>query len=638
MDSPINNNIENDLAAIFMVDALGHIMSWNYKAEQLKGFAEKDVIGKHISIFYPEDTREEEPNKNLLKTQKDHYFEVEGYRIRKDGSQFLAKVIYTAIYDEMENFQCFVVVARDITERKISEEKLKKNEEEFRAILESAPDSMIISMNERIVMVNEKTEVLFGYKREEILGMAATMLIPHHYQEDVIKYIKPLSKLDIQSKEYRLELMGRRKNGTQFPIEISISPIGTAKGILISTAIRDISERKKIEKELQQVQKNLKESLDAKELFLAQMSHEIRTPMNAIIGFTKLALKKELDQELEQYMEAIKTSGENLLVIINDILDISKIKSKKIIFEQIEFSLSMLINTLLDLLIPKMSGKNIQIHKDINKKVPDCLIGDPARLNQILVNLVGNAIKFTDSGYVLLTVDLISELENEVELKFSIKDTGIGIPEDKLNTIFQHFTQESVETSRKHGGTGLGLTIVKQLVELQNGKVWVESEIGKGSAFNFILKFKHNLQVADKVQVKDKADERDFSGLSVLLVEDNILNQILAEKVLNNWQCKVEIAENGRFAIEKLEKDNFDVILMDIQLPEMDGYETTRYIREKMKAPKSHIPIIAMTANAMYGEAGKAIEAGMDDYISKPFEEKDLYDKIQSVLHLVQPI
>ncbi len=234
--------------------------------------------------------------------------------------------------------------------------------------------------------------------------------------------------------------------------------------------------------QLMKAKKELEESMKVKEQFLANMSHEIRTPMNAIVGFTNLILKSKLKKEHEQYINAIKISGENLLVIINDILDFSKIQSGKFVFEQIELRISQVISTLTELILNKVIEKNIKLTKKIDKKIPDCLIGDPTRLNQILLNLIGNAIKFTEQGEIKITVDLISEIDNDVELKFSIIDTGIGISSDNLSVIFEGFTQASNETTRKYGGTGLGLTIVKQLVELQGGSIQVKSEMGKGSA------------------------------------------------------------------------------------------------------------------------------------------------------------
>lgn len=387
--------------------------------------------------------------------------------------------------------------------------------------------------------------------------------------------------------------------------------------------------------ELLKTQKELKETMKVKEQFLANMSHEIRTPMNAIVGFTELILKTTLNAEQKQYIDAIKTSGQNLLVIVNDILDFSKSQAGKLVFEQIDIQLSQAISTLIDLMLPKSMQKNIRLSSKIDPKIPDLLIGDPTRLNQILLNLVNNAIKFTEEGEIKIIIELLDQQEETVELLFSVKDTGIGIPKDKLHTIFEGFTQATNETTRKYGGTGLGLTIVKQLVEQQGGNITVESEEGAGSNFSFKLTFKKGCETKRKKLNEEKiSPTKKVEDLHILLVEDNYLNQVLATKVLTNWNWKVDVAENGAIAVNKLQKNDYDIILMDIQMPEMDGYEATRYIRKKLSPPKSTIPIMAMTAHAISGEIERCEQVGMNGYISKPFNEDHLYEKILTILNL----
>jgi CheY-like chemotaxis protein len=384
---------------------------------------------------------------------------------------------------------------------------------------------------------------------------------------------------------------------------------------------------------LMKAKQQVEEALRIKDQFLANMSHEIRTPMNAVLGFTNLLLKSEMSPEQKQYINAIKVSGENLIIIINDILDFSKIESGKVVFEKTKFNLSQVISSLVELMLPKSTEKNIKLSSSIDTRISDYLVGDPTRLTQILINLVGNAIKFTAKGSVKITVNLVEEKQKSTILRFSVADTGIGIPQNQLSSIFESFTQATNDTTRKYGGTGLGLTITKQLIELQGGKIWVESEVDKGSVFLFQLEFEKSVSSDFKTNGSSNNGTEivhNIEGLNILLVEDNSLNQILAKKVLTDWKWNVEVADNGLIAIDKVEKNNYDVILMDIQMPEMDGYAATRHIREKLPSPKNNIPIIAMTAHAMTGEAEKCFNAGMNDYISKPFDQNKLYSKIIS--------
>jgi CheY-like chemotaxis protein len=367
------------------------------------------------------------------------------------------------------------------------------------------------------------------------------------------------------------------------------------------------------------------------------MSHEIRTPMNAILGFTQQLQKTNLTQDQKQYVDIIKISGANLLVIVNDILDFSKLRSGKIDFENIEFSLNETMATLTELLEPKALEKKLKLSTDIDKQITDNLIGDPTRLNQILTNLLSNAIKFTNQGEIKIRVDIAKQDAQTIELKFSVIDSGIGIPEEKLPTIFEAFTQASSATTRKFGGTGLGLAIVKELVELQGGSITVNSKLNKGSVFSFTLLFKKGTGQIKRRKpdiTNELSKVMPDEGLKVLLVEDNELNAVLAEKVLSDWNWKVELAENGFAALEKVKQNGFDIVLMDIQLPGMDGYETTRRIREDFQSPKKNIAIIAMTAHALVGEEEKCLEAGMDGYISKPFEPENLYMKILTAMHI----
>jgi len=391
-----------------------------------------------------------------------------------------------------------------------------------------------------------------------------------------------------------------------------------------------LEEKTNTQNEIQNQLKESKEvaerSLAIKENFLANMSHEIRTPMNAVLGFTNLLEDTSLNERQKEFVKAIKISGQNLMTIINDILDYSRLESGRIVIEQIPFSIREAFNSLNILLQHKAREKNIGLKFDIDKQIPESLLGDPTRLMQMLLNLSDNALKFTEQGSVEISAALEQQTGDVARIAFTVADTGKGIPPDKLSAIFERFTQASAETTRKHGGTGLGLSIVKSLVELQKGTISVNSTVNGGSAFSFVISYKTDpATVQSRPEQKTEVKNEGRRRLNILIAEDNKMNQILAVTVLSKYGFNAEVAENGKIAIDMLQRDKYDLILMDMQMPEMDGYEATRYIRNVLK---DNIPIIAFTAHAMSGEKDKCLALGMNDYISKPFDAKDLHDKI----------
>ncbi len=365
-------------------------------------------------------------------------------------------------------------------------------------------------------------------------------------------------------------------------------------------------------------------AVKAKQQFLSNMSHEIRTPMNAIIGFTKVLLKTELTSKQNEYLTAIKMSGDALIVLINDILDLAKVDAGKMTFEQTPFKMALSISAMLHLFETKIQEKNLKLIKEYDRRIPEILVGDPVRLHQIILNLVSNAVKFTTKGSITVAVRLLNEDEEKATVEFSVKDTGIGIPENKIGKIFENFQQASSGTSRLYGGTGLGLAIVKQLVEPQGGTIKVVSKMGEGSTFSFILNFQ---KTTAQTQLESEIVELDseITNIRVLVVEDIPLNQLLMKTLLDEFKFECEIAGNGQIAVDKLMANSFDIVLMDLQMPEMNGFEATDYIRGKLK---SDIPIIALTADVTTVDLAKCKAVGMNDYIAKPVDERLLYSKI----------
>jgi signal transduction histidine kinase/CheY-like chemotaxis protein len=365
-------------------------------------------------------------------------------------------------------------------------------------------------------------------------------------------------------------------------------------------------------------------AVKAKQQFLSNMSHEIRTPMNAIIGFTKVLLKTDLSAKQKEYLTAIKMSGDALIVLINDILDLAKVDSGKMSFEQTPFKMTLSISAMLHLFETKIREKNLQLVKEYDGRIPEVLIGDPVRLHQIILNLISNAVKFTSKGKITVSLRLLNEDDEKVSIEFSVNDTGIGIEKSKIGSIFENFQQATSGTSRLFGGTGLGLAIVKQLVEAQQGSISVKSKPGEGSTFSFILDFLKTNAHAEAETTLIEMDH-EIKNIKVLVVEDMPLNQLLMKTLLDEFEFESDIAENGKIAIGKLESDSYDIILMDLQMPEMNGFEATDYIRDKMK---SQIPIIALTADVTTVDLAKCKAVGMNDYIAKPVDERILYKKI----------
>ncbi|MDI1303405.1 MAG: response regulator [bacterium] len=486
-----------------------------------------------------------------------------------------------------------------------------------------------INLQDGEVFISDQFYTIFEIEKSTTASIA--LLKSRLNSDDVELFEKNLDYVKENNSEIQFTHSLISKNGTVKYINEYIKCLNGEHNepFKILGTIQDVSDQKEIERELIKAKDLAEQSTRVKEQFLTNMSHEIRTPMNGIIGFAKILEGTNLDAEQRQSVNAIKRAGKNLMVVINDILDFSKIEAEKMIFEEVNFSLSKNIKGVMELFSPIAKEKNIKLIANIDSQINDFLVGDPTRLSQILINLVGNALKFTDKGYVELNVSQVQETETETFLEFAIVDTGVGIPQDKISSIFESFNQASNETTRKFGGTGLGLTITRRLIELQGGSIKVESEVEIGSKFSFLIQFKKVKKgIVTTVKLKKEELSPDFlKDVNILLVEDNELNQLLAIKVFEKFDKTIDIADNGKIAIDKIEKNNYDIILMDIQMPEMDGIELTKYIRASV-GPKSNTPIIALTAHATVIEEKRCLDNGMNDYLSKPFDFNELLEKI----------
>ncbi|MET3128367.1 PAS domain S-box-containing protein [Arcicella rosea] len=626
--------------SIISVDTNSVIKTFNRGAEKMLGYLADEVVGK-VTPEIIHDKEEVVKRAEILSQELGITLEPghevfhakarlgvadsnEWTYIRKDKSRLTVELSVTSLRNNDNVITGFMGIAKDITEKKVWENQLLISENRHRGFFENTQGLMCThDIYGNFLTINPAGAELVGYTKEEILQRSLFDIVSESSVQGVKAYLDEI--LHKGSSKGLMRVIHKNGSPRTWMYNNVLSELINGQQYIIGNAV-DITDRILMEKELIKAKEHAEKNALAKDTFLANMSHEIRTPMNAIIGFSNLLKDTELEEEQRDYVSNINIASENLLGIINDILDISKIESGHIVIEKIAFNIKDLLKNAKAVLNHKAQEKGLELSSIVDENIPTFVIGDPTRLNQILLNLTNNAIKFTEKGRVKILVELLKESSTECSILFSVMDTGIGIPADKLDSIFDRFTQADSDTTRKYGGTGLGLSISKSLADLQDGKLWVESTPGKGSTFYVSLPF--------GIDVKDKNNENDAKNstalksereVKVLLVEDNPLNQKLALKVLSKFGFTADLAENGRVAVEKVQENQYEVILMDLQMPEMDGYQATEYIRGTLKI---NTPIIAMTAHSLVGEKEKCMVIGMNDYIPKPFVPQELFDKI----------
>lgn len=519
----------------------------------------------------------------------------------------------------------------DVTETKNATTFLKWNEEKYRSIIENMGLGIIeVDSNQKIIYVNNQFCKDSQYTSKELVGQNAENLLLPKDKENRNR-MKEINSKREKGFSGAYEIQIKRKDGSLLWMLISGTPrYNSKKKYIGSIGIHlDISKQKNTEQELRDQREKAEQSKKAKEIFLANMSHEIRTPMNAIIGFSHLLKSVSLTDKQIPYVDAIISSSENLLVIINDILDFSKIESGKFSIEKVPFQLETIIEKVIKQIELKSLEKNIIIKVIYDPKLPKTIIGDPIRLGQILLNLINNSVKFTSEGRIKIICTANKVESDKVEVSFKIADTGIGMKKEMLEKVFEDFIQADDSISRKYGGTGLGLTISKHLIQLMGGEISVESALGIGTIFTFTLSFKIGSERKTNKKKVAIIEERTLTGIKILLAEDNEFNQMLALSILQSWGADVSVAKNGKEALKKVKKIKFDIILMDIQMPEMDGLEATENIRRKLHL---NTPIIALTANALKDDKENYLKYGINDYISKPFITDELYKKIRDLI------
>jgi PAS domain S-box-containing protein len=526
----------------------------------------------------------------------------------------------------------------DISQLKRTEQKIAESEKNYRLLSENSSDLIAVhTLEGKFTYVSPSVKEFLGYTPDELIGRGDMELV---HPDDKPK-IYALKKRQQASKNNTTELSEfrlLRKNGSAVWVEVISRNLfdETQKIIGVQTSARNIDQRKAFEIALIVEKEKAEQANIAKSQFLSTMSHEIRTPMNAVIGLTNFLLDQNPRPDQLESLKLLNFSGENLLVIINDILDFSKIEAGKIEFEEIPFDFQDLLNNTIQMLRHRAVDKGIELYIKHNNALPSTVKGDPVRIAQIINNLIGNAIKFTENGYVELTVNTEDIKENHYTLSFSIKDTGIGISPDKQESIFDRFSQAGSHITRKFGGTGLGLAITKRLINLMGSDISVKSILGEGSVFSFTL----ILEAADKEEAntisKFEIPTRNIEGIKILLVDDNHVNQVVASNYLKKWGFDITLAYDGTEAVELIQKEQFHLVLMDIQMPEMNGYEATRKIRALEDTYFKELPILALTASAMMDSEKMIFDAGMNDIITKPFKAEELRNLILKHLPIVK--
>lgn len=621
---------ENIQDVYFELTLEGNVIELSPSVEQVLNFRKEDLVGKPLF----EDKSNLETLLEQL-NQKGYLSDFEMLLGNENKKLLACSVTCKFIYDYEGEARMIVGTIRNISLRKQIEENLRISEERYRVLAENSSD--IISKHSwdgTFMYVSPACHRLLGYSPEEMIGNSSYVFIhPDDIENIRQNHIKLLENhLDNFIESYRI----RKKNGDYIWFETNNQVIFSPKTTLVEEIVcvsRDITLRKERE-DLVRAKEVAESSNKAKSEFLANMSHEIRNPLNAIIGMARTLAKTKLNHEQESFINSVLVSAGNLMQILNDILDYSKIEANKVDLTLTDFNLKQTINYALEMFEPQARLKGLSLDLKFDKNIPGVIHCDEKKISQVLINLLSNAIKFTETGKVEVEVNVKSVNYENILLEFFVRDTGIGVKTENLSKIFESFQQLDISSRKEYQGTGLGLTIVKSLVELMKGSVKFESTYGKGSVVSFVIPVivAPDLQYSENaVLIKKNKTSSQMKKLNILVAEDDAINQMYLAGFLRSHGWKVDTAANGLAAIEKYVGNAYDLVLMDGQMPKMDGFEATRRIREMESGTGNHIPIIAITGYAIAGDRERFIEAGMDDYVSKPIDEQKLIDIIYRV-------
>jgi PAS domain S-box-containing protein len=617
--------IEKSTDIIYKTNKVGYFTFVNPVAEMITGFSNLELTNMHFSELIRDDYKRAAKDfykQQVFEKKPTTYFEFPIVTKQKKERWIGQSVQFTQLDDT--NFE-LTALAIDITEKKIHEKTIRLQDEKYRNIIAHMNMGIVeVDKNEVIRYSNQSFCEASGYTHEEIIGKSILDLLIMEEDREVVSE-KSKQRLAGISDIYEVQIKNKKGEIRWWMVSGAPNYDETGNHTGSIGISLDVTERKILEEELKISKQKAEESSKAKESFLANMSHEIRTPLNAIIGMIRELSHENLTETQKMYLQNTSTASQHLYSILNNILDVSKIEAGEFNLDKQHFNMDVILNDVTNIMRNKAGEKNLFLNVSIANAVKKTFIGDPVRIKQILLNLVGNAIKFTEKGGITIKCDLDSETPLEQTLQLSIIDTGIGMDVSYLKNIFTKFSQEDISTSRKYGGTGLGMAITRELIQLMNGNIEVASEKNKGTSIHIRIPF----AVGDDSKiVKEEVLLQNSEGtdkIKVLLTEDNEFNRLVATKTLNRHNCTVTEAINGADAIEKLKAETFDVILMDLQMPVLDGMQATKVIRNDMSITT---PIIALSANAFKNEIDQCMKIGMNDYVTKPFEEKQLLEVI----------
>lgn len=619
---------DHSAAAILVADRADKIFAWNPFARGILGREDRELFNKPLGELFE---RVEWERLNAVFLKKKGAIAEEETRIVQPGGQLLdVSMSASFVKDGTGEITGKILIMLDISRQKEAERKIRESENTIRVILDNSAAAITMTdSEERIISWNRYAETLFGKDKTGLYLQHVSVLYPPEEWQKIRD-----ANIRRDGARHHMETRIVRNDGKIVDVDLSVNVLKDADDHIVGSVgiMQDITAQKKVQQELIKAKIMAEEANSAKSLFLANMSHEVRTPMNTIIGMIDLTLDTQLTDEQRDNLNTVKNASDILLSLLNDILDLSRVEAGKIQLENIELSIVNILKSVCKGLSVLATKKGINLVWETPPDLPEILIGDPVRIRQILVNLINNAIKFTFKGDVVTKVVVKEKTEEFCVLEFSVRDEGIGIPKDKREKIFEVFTQADASTTRRFGGTGLGLAISGKLVEMMGGRIWVESEEFRGSTFYFTTR----LQCAKAPDVSSvmmeaapPAPQKTIRDISILLAEDNIVNQKIAARMLEKRGWTVKTAENGKQVLEYLEQGAFDLILMDAQMPVLDGYQATAMIRRREKKTGQHIPIVALTARAMSGDRKRCLDAGMDSYVSKPIDREKLYEAIE---------